>query len=983
MKFHRAIHIAAIWMWLCAPLAWAQLRISDYLLDPHGVHAGATTMQFLTLSSSAQDHARGISSAQAGVTADQLPRLRAKSAFLQSPRASISHLEWFLGLRKELAAGLYPLQRWGTIGWYSTIYSLGRFEYARDINERPSQFQAVEYAVATSYAQRFLRNRIALGVVGKYIESHLAGVSARAVALDADLWARPTPRSELQLWFANIGTPVVYSSKREQLPVEFGASVALHPRAPDPQKRQIFDYNIAAGAYKPAEEPLLAGVSAEVSFEQKLFLQLGLQVNPDSGLAGRKVSLGGGYQYQNYRFDASIADFGAEFGPNWLVALHLIVPHEPEQLSAEEYYQRALKLFGRAKFEDAIVTAKKALIKDPNHWQARVLIQQAAERLDRKHGYIVDIYYVGGEQGQLLQQTGQEAVLGGLAREATFLQQARKNPKSSLSLHIGEISHQAASDEMLRVINSFLELPYIQAVSVGVAEAALLAEQTSPPHLSRSVAKKALSTLPLIPNTQQSTIVELGKSRVGIISAIRPARQTPAAFAAELNQQIAATYTDRCDAVVAVIHDQVSTIGAYAHILRGIDCIIAPLSRVAIESQQLAAAEGQVPITLVASGLQSGFGGKLQLRFSATDSLKSIRHSLFALSEQIAPDPQVAQWLHHFAANALDSAGIQTDSVLLQQSTAENAMIFIDASSGREQLYLRNIEKKATIALTNSPVPIKQGMWHPQASFFAYLTDQSELFIIDPSLSTHTKFEDITFSQFNPATRSLWAIEQVAPGNQRIVSISLDNFTVTPRRPLSNRSVSELHFSPTAGLLSYTEKIDGYYNVFLTDTTLQSPRQISRHGADCSFPRFSPDEMSLAYLVDYGSLNQQKDIWLYDRRRGTTERITFNAAVNGLCWHPREQIIIYSQASTPAELMKYDLKTGKSSVFSRDLPVDVSRMMPRIRTIQGQQRLVYLVITGEQRALYTTTLQGENETMLLAPRAGLRHADRQIDLPRR
>ena len=109
-----------------------------------------------------------------------------------------------MGLKKEYTGALFPIEDIGTFGCYAQVFSPGKFENARDIDEQPSKPSMLELALGASYARAFLDQRVSFGVSAAYIESRLDHEAGRALAGSIDLLATPVKMLSARLYMANL-----------------------------------------------------------------------------------------------------------------------------------------------------------------------------------------------------------------------------------------------------------------------------------------------------------------------------------------------------------------------------------------------------------------------------------------------------------------------------------------------------------------------------------------------------------------------------------------------------------------------------------------------------------------------------------------------------------------------------------------------------------------------------------------------------------
>ncbi len=130
-------------------------------------------------------------------------------------------------------------------------------------------------------------------------------------------------------------------------------------------------------------------------------------------------------------------------------------------------------------------------------------------------------------------------------------------------------------------------------------------------------------------------------------------------------------------------------------------------------------------------------------------------------------------------------------------------------------------------------------------------------------------------------------------GQVLVAPFDLDGLAVTgPAVPLVDavrRSATSATILPTAelaasksGTLAYVPAIDAAAALGLvrSDGTFET---LGPPPGDVSRPRVSPDGHAIAFLADRG---QGLDVMVFDRRRGSTTRVTQDEVAYGVAWHP-------------------------------------------------------------------------------------------------
>src|SRR5512133_2379494 len=135
----------------------------DWFTDVRGSNSGHTTCQFLTLPHSAVSLATGLAASGGNRDATDIPFFTANTALADRYRFSITHLEWFMGLRKEYLGAYFPVLDVGTFGVYSQLFTPGPIRHARTIDETPSDPKIYELSIGVTFARQIILNQLSAG----------------------------------------------------------------------------------------------------------------------------------------------------------------------------------------------------------------------------------------------------------------------------------------------------------------------------------------------------------------------------------------------------------------------------------------------------------------------------------------------------------------------------------------------------------------------------------------------------------------------------------------------------------------------------------------------------------------------------------------------------------------------------------------------------------------------------------------------------
>jgi hypothetical protein len=140
--------------------------------------------------------------------------------FLPSTQLALMHLSYLDSVSYEFASIVHPLSVGHSLGAAVQNLRPGTIK-ATDINGNPAgDFSGSFFAYSLGYGQT-IGSIFSLGVVGKIIQSSIAGYSAHGYAADVGTMLRPSPRIGLSAVVSNIGPKTTFISEGDPLPLSY------------------------------------------------------------------------------------------------------------------------------------------------------------------------------------------------------------------------------------------------------------------------------------------------------------------------------------------------------------------------------------------------------------------------------------------------------------------------------------------------------------------------------------------------------------------------------------------------------------------------------------------------------------------------------------------------------------------------------------------------------------------------------------------
>ena len=610
------------------------------LTDTDGRYAGAATMNFLKLPAGAKSFAMGgnaISLLSDGSAVFMNPALLAD---FSAREFRMSHQELFAGLRREYAGLVMPLRDAGGVGLEWNLLTSGTIADARDIDENKVSPTASDLSLGVAYARSFLNDRLLIGVLGQYLQSRLDDFIGRTVAFDAAMTVKLPFHLRTSLALKNLGNGITYDRKKESLPTGwFGdlGVIALNERL-----------EASVGVKKFTDSPIKVSTGAQYAVMTPLLLRAGYEYalpenEEGGGLKG--LSAGAAVRYGSFQMDYAWVNRG-----DWVGSFHVFDAaysfSRLGPLADEDYYRRAVAFFKCKDYKRCISECQKALLRNPNFWQALVLREEALRMLRVEEKELIAIAYTGNTSGLFMPTT--DHGLGGLPRRAGALREVREDYPLLLTLEAGNFL-SAKSDSLKRKLGyPLLKRMRYDAANLGTLELGLslsvCAEMAADAELQLLSANARLKPA-LSPLRERKDFLIGGRYTVAVFGLLgeQPVSAGRSEYA-ENPISVLKTFiqeTERsADLIVVLFSGDVRSGLALADAVPEADVIICGAAK---DPTFTPLKQGRTLV--VSSGAFGENLGLLVFRFDKHKKLISYTHKLIALDESVPEDEQVRRML--------------------------------------------------------------------------------------------------------------------------------------------------------------------------------------------------------------------------------------------------------------------------------------------------------------------------------------------------
>lgn len=916
----------------------------DWLTDSRGRNSGHTTCNFLTLPLSSVTLARGLASSPGAMDATDLPLFSANSALSNRNKFALHHLQWLMGLKKEYTGALFPIEDIGTFGCYAQVFSPGKFENARDIDEQPSKPSMLELALGTSYARAFLDQRVSLGLSASYIESRLDHEAGRALSGSIDLLVTPVKMISARLYMANFGTGVSYGTTTESLPLQGGLSLLIHPLPSYFPITSSFDFDLGIGVRKIADEPVVSGISAEIKAGQYFRFFAGYEFTYGVKPSISGFGLGAGFHHRIYGFEAAWKNLSKELGPVWSATVKIQM-EEKKKRTAEDYYKVAENFYRSKRFILCRNYALKALRMDPNLWKAHALLNRIKSERLRNEKQEISILYSGNLKNQFLPPP-YPGSLGGIARHGTVFQSLRSQFPVIFTIQAGNIISADANPLQTRLAALYLQHVKFDAVCAGSEEFSynnkILSESSFPDKLILANANDNSETsfLPF-------SILKNNGYKLYVTSFINNSL-VPESKAYALNtldpQKLLTPDAQSCDLRILIMHDSWQNISALANQLQKFEIIICGSL-----DQHFAAPMKAGNSYLLSAGDAGKYLGNLILRFDQNRKLLGVENRLIPITNEIKPDSVINDFTKMISAK-IDLQKQNDSSQNVTKESTDGVFPFVSDRDGNDGIYLKMIGRNAEVPLTRGFGECSNPVMSLAAGKVAYTVSDSngcnQLELIDLSganrrlLSDSARKIDVSFT---PDGKWIYySVAHCKNNNSDIYRTSCEGGPAYPVVCWPQSSEHSVSFSHDNEYMIFCSNRDGEEQIFLSNLAAELPLNITNADANHHKPAFSPDDRYIGYLSDRLNFGGKLDLWVYDRINGTHQQVTHNSNVFSFCWLSDSKTLVYSSGVNLLDLTKADITTYRYSKLSTSDQIKTyHERNPMVIEVNGQETVIY------------------------------------------
>jgi hypothetical protein len=948
-----------------------------WLTDLKGENSGHAVGYFLTLPVSANELSAGASSSCGSMDATDVCFFPANTALLDRRTFSVTHIEWLLGLRKEYCSGVFPLEDIGALGFFSQIFTPGKFTNAYTIDETPSAPSLLDFSAGMSFARSFLHKSVSTGISVSYVESRLDLNAGRTFCVNTDVSVVPSPFVLMHLRAGNIGPKVSYTPDfPERLPLQAAYAMAINPLALREDLCAIVEPQLSAGVSKIADEPLLIGLGARGKFFRFLALRGGYEFvyGTQPGLAG--LSGGLGLERNYYGADFGWKKQSKEFGSVWSLSVNVRLK-ETIAKKAEDFYFIAREFYGQGRLRQSLSNAKKAVALDPNMWKAHALISEINALKRRKSGVEMALIYSGNAQGRFVPEKIENGSLGGLSRLASVIRDLRSQFPLTLAVDAGNNLTHASHESKARLADWFFDHCAFDARGLGKGEIDFGFE--------RIFAKNRTMKCDFVCSNCAGSfgtgivgkkIITVGNYTFALLGAVGPAmparaqdREKLLSPVEELSAALSKSAIKSADVRILIVNDSWERVAALADALPQVEIVLCSGVRQKFETPM------KIGNALVISPGEGGYCvGKLILRFDGDKKIISYDNHLIALNEDIAADPEVAGKLPTIE-DMQDAAGNVPEEFGATPELSSGVFAFVSDRDSTTGIYLKRLDRQAEFPLTRGRGAASKPVLSFACGKCAYFENQSDS--VCPVLRTMdlsgvnkwtVPFTGCaTEAVFSPDGKWLYFSGTMGPSKSDIYRIKPGGAVAVPIISWKNTSEGSVEFSADGKYMAFTSDGTGGRQLFLADSIGFKPICLTDGKADNYSPRFSPSGEHLAFLSNLRSFRGSYDLWMFAVASGKASQTTYHAYVKDFCWLDDAKTLVYSSGDTLSSLKTITVGIGAGAELIRtSLLKDYSELHPRIIQWLSKSKIIYArEMRNGDRKIYWVNPDGTDDQRIV------------------
>ncbi|MCX7726085.1 MAG: hypothetical protein N2053_04475 [Chitinispirillaceae bacterium] len=847
-------------------------------------------------------------------------------------------------MRKEYISALFPVLDIGAFGFYLQMFTPGKIEDARNIDEEPINPFFLEYSTGASFSRSFLKNSVSIGANLSFVESRIDEATGRGVYGGLNLRYSPHPFLLSHLYLLTFGTPISYSGAiNEKLPAEGGLTITLNPLYASDSTKKRFDFDITAGVRKISDEPLTLGISSKINTNFYLNFSAGYEHPLGTALNLEGFSLGMGLKYKSFEFTTGWRMFSDLFGNIWAFSF-VYNTEELKKPTAEDYYVRTLRHYKKGRFYLATINAKKALKLDPNMWKAHALLNRIRSQILRNKNLEVALIYTANSDGNFVALS--KDAIGGFDRMGYVIKSLLEEYPATLLIEGGNLFKRE-----MDIIHSKFALEYLDyikydAIGTGAGEIAYGLEEIL--NICGEKIKFILSnSTESIGNIIKYKIVERKGYRFFIASLLNPSLIT-----AESQNKLKLTdsiellnLSKKCDVRILILHDSWENIQNSPSYLNNFDIVICSNLE----------AEFHTPlkkgnVLLLSAGSKGKYVGVLTLEFDSNKKITNVNNRLIPLINNTPRDTFLSRKLSKF--EIIDSSKYN-NLLNLSLKNSDGVFPFVSDRDGRPVIYVKDMHQLADFPITktylkrcerpvlsfvNSRIVFKvkdyDGCYKLKCTM---ITDTAISFFIDS-----IEVDDIAFtpdgewiyfsgSKCNTKDKNIF----------RVKSIGGSFFEIIKWDSSAENSIA---FSPYDSIMAFCSNRDGTIQIYLTNFEGEKPiRLTDDNNSNYLMPKFSPNGKYIAYLSDINNFSGHLDLWVFDRTKGKHKRITERADVKEFCWLLDSRHIVFTlKTGTKYELIKTDiLKYRFTKLVSTDMYKNWDERYPYVIKYNDEENIIY------------------------------------------
>ena len=914
--------------------------------------SGTAVLPFLKNPATARDLALGGNIGAINEQASVVQTNPAGLGLIRNYWSTINHAELFGEFRQDYVATTIPFKNFGTFGLGLNSFRTTDFEDIADEAENSTSFSASDVQVGLAYGQEVIKNQLMAGAKANYLYSQLGDVQGQAFSMDFGL-----------LGFIKYGLMASASVHQLSTGLQYRTSTA-------PTEKLPLELKLSLG--KPLQNSKWAWVTGyQKSSDGSQNLNVGLEYRPLTFATIRSgyrwnlhddeldkwtgISAGAGVQMNSLSFDYGFK-WNSDLGSHHYFTLNL----------SNWILQNTLKLTWSEKLQESFKAGKcseverfgqKAMAENPGDLQSLALVQECRRQDKLKNGLGMTFLITANSLGSISAVRSGGAILGGLSRRSTLIEEIRSQVPQTILLDAGRVfgDEQSFREDSLMQL-CYQKMDYDAVLSSSSLYRPIQILSQSPKWLGALNKKDSNATTEKNFEFKGKKIQVLGVSFLN-----RNSSEVLLEVKKEM-EFVQKKWSQKPDLQVVLVDG--TTAQAEMLIRAGLGFQVVLLSgREEYSAQPYVFQE--VPI--VSIGLRGSHLGRLNWYFYPNGSM-SWDYQAIPVSSALVPDPKISKILDESLMGLEDQENVQP----IFKPAQARFVFYKNQSANLRDLYIQDPIKKYDYRMNKEMVYWKNAkIGHSRNRLIAIKSISEkmpgELIIQSTDSKEYKVLSDsnalVGFAEWDAYENWIYYTQFDPEGRQRLMRVRPSGYEKHEVRPAQEvQNIQEISPSSNGRFLALTSLTPPYSKIYHIALSVGRTVPIGPDTLWTEKPQYSPDGLKLAFLVSNPSEpvdERKKDLWVYNFGQDSIYKVTQNAQVESFVWTEESDQIVWAGGKQYSDLNISVVENSKTHKLIPHVEKrDWIEKWPRSYRVANQEGILFERLGDDFRRILWTNLQG-------------------------